>query len=233
MTYTASMRMANYPELSLSLISAARRLFAAPVVLLYALTVLAPTAAAEAEAPDDATAVVDTLHDALLEAMRGGESMGFDGRYDLLAPVVADLFDTPLISRVILGRHWDELDDAQKAEFIELFNQLSTATYANQFDRYAGESFQHAGIEPLTRGRILVKTEMLQSNGDRVRFDYLMHEQDGNWYIISVVANGVNDLSLKRAEYAAVIRSRGYDGLIRELQGKIAEYELAKSGEPG
>lgn len=177
-----------------------------------------------------ATAVVDELHTALLEAMQGGREIGYSGRYEIMAPAVTNLFDTPLIARVILGRHWDELDDSQKDQFIRVFRKLSTATYANQFDRYAGESFEHAGVETLAHGRILVKTEMLQGNGERVRFDYLMHERDENWYIISVVANGVNDLSLKRAEYASVIRSRGFDGLIRELEGKISEYEVAASG---
>ena len=50
-----------------------------------------------------------------------------------------------------------------------------------------------------------------------------MHQaDDGEWMIISVIANGVNDLSLKRAEYAAVLKERGYDGLVADLNKKIA-----------
>ncbi len=33
----------------------------------------------------------------------------------------------------------------------------------------------------------------------------------GKWKIISVIANGINDLSLKRADYSAIIKERGFD----------------------
>lgn len=217
-------------ETSLVLKFLVRRLCVLPAMLLSVMVIAMPVHASDDPDESQATAVVDELHSALLETMRGGADAGYHGRYDIMAPVVTDLFDTQLIARVILGRYWDDLDDSDKDQFIDVFRRLSTATYAHQFDRYSGESFTHAGVEPLTRGRLLVKTEMLQGNGDRVRFDYLMHKRDGNWYIISVVANGVNDLSLKRAEYASVIRSRGFDSLIRELEGKISEYEAGTSG---
>ena len=52
-----------------------------------------------------------------------------------------------------------------------------------------------------------------------------MHENDGQWMIISVIANGVNDLSLKRAEYATVIKNKGFQGLVVDVAGKIADME--------
>ena len=36
----------------------------------------------------DAGAVITKLHAALLSAMKGGASMGYKGRYDLIAPTV-------------------------------------------------------------------------------------------------------------------------------------------------
>lgn len=219
--------MPLYHRVTADLPTFARRLAALLTVSLLLLTASGSLHADDADDYTTATTVVDQLHARLLEAMQGGQEIGYNGRYEIMEPAVADLFDTPLIARVILGRHWDELDASQKDQFMQVFKKLSTATYANQFDRYSGERFEHVGIEQLAHGRILVRTEMLQGNGERVRFDYLMHEHNGNWYIISVVANGVNDLSLKRAEFASVIRSRGFEGLIRELEGKITEYESA------
>ncbi len=52
-----------------------------------------------------------------------------------------------------------------------------------------------------------------------------MHQKEGKWLIISIIANGINDLSLKRAEYGSVIKDRGFQGLIEDITGKIADME--------
>jgi len=175
-----------------------------------------------ATADSSAVEKINEFHDTLLEVMQGGDSLGFQGRYDTLKPIIENNFDTPLIARVVLGRYWQELGDEQKQRFIETFSELSIATYASRFNNYDGEQFEYIGTEPLNKGRILVQTHMVTSDGDTVRFDYLMHQREGNWYIMSVVVRGVNDLSLKRAEYTSIMESQGYDALIRNLQDKIA-----------
>lgn len=174
---------------------------------------------------DTAKTIVDGLHEALLEVMRNGSSLGYSGRYEILEPVITKSFDTTTISQVIMGRYWDDLDTDKQQEFMRLFRELSTATYANRFNEYSNESFQHVSVDNLNKGRLLVRTEFVKNSGEKVKFDYLMHQREGDWYIISVVAQGVNDLSMKRAEYNSVIQSSGFDGLFRNLQDKIAEME--------
>lgn len=169
--------------------------------------------------------IVNELHYHLIEAMRNTESLGYEGRYDKLEPVISSRFDTPLIAKVILSRYWDMLDAEKRSKFIALFNKLSVATYASRFDSYSGEQFVEISREKLKRGRLLVKTELQRVDKKPVKLDYLMHEKDGKWYIISVIANGVNDLSLKRAEYAAVIKDKGYEALIEDVSAKIRDME--------
>lgn len=197
----------------------------------------APAAAEETATADTATTPADIatvsspswtvqqLHTALLEAMQNAEQLGYQGRYEKLKPVISALFDTPLISKVILSRYWNDLSEAQQSGFIELFNRLSTATYASRFDGYDGEEFREVGVKELRKGRQLVQTELLRANKKPVRLDYLVHHTNGEWRIISVIADGVNDLSLKRAEYAVVIKDKGYDGLLKDIQSKIREME--------
>ena len=176
----------------------------------------------------DAVAVVDKLHTALLDAMHHADELGFQGRYAQLQPVISSLFDTPLICKVILSRYWDNLDDQQKSDFIALFNKLSTSTYASRFDGYNGQEFRHVGVQELQKGRLLNKTELTRPDDKPVKLDYLVHHDTGTWLIISVIADGVNDLSLKRAEYAVVIRDKGYDGLLDDIKNKISDLEKGK-----
>ncbi len=165
---------------------------------------------------------VDRLHSALLENMKQGEDLGFSGRYDKLVPVINDNFDVALICKVILGRYWKEMDQQAQAEFIELFRQLTRATYASRFDSYGNHRFSVVAVEGLRKQRNLVKTELLAEGEETVALDYIVQSYGDTWKIISVIANGVNDLSLKRAEYGAVIRERGYDSLVKDIRAKIA-----------
>lgn len=180
------------------------------------------------QAHADAVAVVEQLHAALLDVMKNAGDLGYQGRYDKLQPVISSLFDTPLICKVILSRYWDNLDPQQQSDFIALFNKLSTATYASRFDAYSGQEFHSLSVEELRKGRLLIKTELTRPDDKPVKLDYLVHQDNDKWLIISVIADGVNDLSLKRAEYAVVIRDKGYDGLLNDIKSKISDMEKGK-----
>lgn len=172
-----------------------------------------------------ASQVVAALHEKLLEVMRRGAALGYQGRHQELAPLISRCFDTPVIAKIVLGRHWQALNDAEKAEFAALFERFSAATYASRFKSYDGETFVEVAQAPLNRGRMLVKTELRRPRDEAVSLDYLTHQTGGEWRIIGVVANGVNDLSLKRVEYASVIKEKGYNGLLDAISDKIRAME--------
>ena len=193
--------------------------------LFYACLFLLVSGTAGAAEMDGPAATVERFHGKLLSVMQRAEELGYRGRYEELEPYINGCFDIPFIANVVLGRYRDQVSEAQKTEFTGLFSRSSSATYASRFDGYGGEEFVEISREPMKRGRVLIRTELRRPDGDPVSLDYLLHEKQGKWYIISVSADGVNDLSLKRAEYAAVIKEKGFNGLVKEILFKIAEME--------
>jgi len=172
-----------------------------------------------------ASEVVAQLHQRLIEVMQDSETLGYQGRYAKLAPDISSSFDPPLIARVILSRYWKKLSEEQKVDFITLFNHLSIATYASRFDAYNDEQFFEIAKEALKKVRVLIKTVLRSPDEEPIRLDYVIHPKNGSWLIINVIAEGVSDLSLKRAEYAAVIKEKGFDGLVKDIKGKIHDME--------
>lgn len=177
---------------------------------------------------DEAIKVIEHLHTNLLEVMQAPGTMSFAERYAKLEPTISKIFDTPLISKVILSRYWKDLTQEQQANFIDLFNRQSIATYASRFDSFDDEIFKINTVEQLKKGRLLVRSEIQSNNGSSTNLDYLMQKNNGNWYIISVIADGVNDLSLKRAEYSTVIKKNGYENLVKDIEKKVEEMENRK-----
>ena len=175
------------------------------------------------ESRNAAIEIVEQLHTNLLEVMQTADTMSFAERYAKLEPTISESFYTPLIAKVILSRYWKDLTQEQQTDFIDLFNRQSTATYASRFDSFDDEVFKIKTVEQLKKGRLLIRSEIQSKGEDPVNLDYLMHNNNGNWYIISVIADGVNDLSLKRAEYSAIIKENGYEYLVTSIEQKITD----------
>jgi len=176
-------------------------------------------------ATEEPLQTVDTLHQALLEGMKNAQKLGFQGRYQHLEPVVRGNFDFPRIASIVVGRDWLTLDKPHQQEFLRVFSRLSIDTYADRFDAYAGEQFQYASTRDVKHGRKLVRTKLVKSNGEAVQLDYLLQQKDGKWLILNVVADGVSDLSLKRAEYTHIIKDKGFDTLLDKLREKLTLLE--------
>ncbi len=169
-----------------------------------------------------AKAVVEKLHESLLMAMNGGAQLGLQGREEMLAPVIESSFDFESICRIVTGRYWKSASDEQKARFTSAFKKLSVATYASNFSSFSGEKFQTEGSEA-DHEALIVRTTLRPTQGEPVTLNYLLRQSNEHWRIMNVVAQGVSDLSLKRADYTAVIKTEGFDSLINRLEKKSAE----------
>lgn len=192
------------------------RAVAALLAALLCLCMVAPVAAAT---PRER---VEAFNEALLGAMRAGEAAGFSGRRALLEPILRDTFDLPFIARLALGGHARELDAAALQDFVDRFSEMVVATYASRFDGYSGQRIDVTEVRELRAERQLVRTELVDPDGDRVNLDYVLHQRDGAWRVVNVVANGVSDLSVRRAEYGAIISREGYAVLLSRLDDQIA-----------
>lgn len=178
-----------------------------------------PTLANDDEAA--AIAVVERLHAGLLQAMQRGSELGFTGRRALLAPVVNETFDFATISRIVLGNHWSTLAEPRQRAFTERFAALTIATYADNFASFSGEAFSSTGSERQASS-LIVRTQM-RSDTETVRLDYVL--RGPGWRIVNVLAQGVSDIALKRADYGAVLAKEGFDALLGKLDDKIRQLE--------
>jgi phospholipid transport system substrate-binding protein len=190
-------------------------------VLLLALLVPAMPARAQNEA---AATVVERLHAALIEAMQLGTEAGGAGRRALLAPVIREVFDFDTICRIVTGSHYRNFTDAQRDAFRATFERLSIATYADNFRSFDGERFETLSVVEQSNS-VVVNTRLITGAGEPVALNYVLREVNGGWRVVNVLAQGVSDVALKRAEYTAAIGNDGFDSLLKRLDDKIATLE--------
>lgn len=167
-------------------------------------------------------ATLHTFYGALLGVMKDGQKLGFAGREQKLGPAVTRAFDVPLMTRLVVGLQWPGLSAEEQKQLVAAFTEFSIATYASQFDDYSGERFDvEAKAAPAPGGDVIVKTKLIQSDGEPVQLDYLLRQEQAEWRIIDVFLSGtISQLAARRSEFTAILREQGASGLIAVLKEK-------------
>ncbi|MEM7097580.1 MAG: ABC transporter substrate-binding protein [Pseudomonadota bacterium] len=166
-------------------------------------------------AQDHAQAKVEALHQALLQAMQLSEQAA---REALLTPVIQQTFDLKNIARISVGRTWRKLSQEDQASFTDQLGVLVVATYADRFDSYNEQQFVTDEIKGVKTGHV-VHTRIIRKNDEPVTLDYYLRG-DG---IFNVVADGVSDLSLRRADYNSIIKQNGFAALQAHVALKVEQ----------
>jgi len=149
-------------------------------------------------------------------------STSYSDRIQLLTPIVESSFDTTTVARVALGRNWRKMEDQHKATITDLMGEVIVTSYASRFPTYTQQYFEILGQKSIKSNRVIVRTQ-LHTDSELVDLDYQLVDLDGQWKIFDVVANGVSDLSLKRATYSATFESSGVTGVIEEIRQTIKD----------
>jgi phospholipid transport system substrate-binding protein len=172
---------------------------------------------------ESAVATIASLQQGLIAASR---SAAIEERYRALEPLIAATHDLPYIAEFALRRQWNSLAEADRQSFVAAFERLSVMTYAARFKAVGPDTFRPTRAEPAdASGRIEVKTAIARSGEPDVSLEYLLQQGEQGWRIINVIADGVSDLALKRAEYQRVFAAGGIEGLIAELEEQTRRLE--------
>ena len=163
---------------------------------------------------------VQDLYDALLSTMKNGRTLGQNGRFTQLEPIIRRTFDIASMVRLSVGSSWASLTDAQRQQMAESFGRYISAIYADRFDSYAGQKLQVTGEQPNAVG-VMVRSQIVKANGELVKVDYMMRRNGDSWLISDIYLDGaISEVATRRSEFAAILKSQGIDGLIAALDRK-------------
>jgi len=196
------------------------------LLLTVGLALAAPAAPAAIPEGDTgaARAPVERLTETLLATMKEADALGFEGRYDKLAPVLRDVFDFRFMARLSLGSHWGKLTSDQQDAFTEAFAALSITTFAARFDGYSGQSFDVKAPQDGPRGTLLVPTELIRPEKEPVKISYLMRGDNAAWHAVDIYMKGsYSEIASRRSEYSSILKNEGFEALLQRVRNKAEE----------
>jgi phospholipid transport system substrate-binding protein len=204
------------------------------IVSALILCILALAACPQATFSDDSkpVATIAKFNNALLEAMKRADQLGYQGRFKILEPVIKDVFALSFMGIKSMGRYWKKLTPAQQDLYMKTYTTWTIATYAGRFDGYSGEKFEVSKSSPVDAETVAVKSSMLKSDGERiVDFKYLMRRISGRWQIVDIRIVEVSQLALTRAQFVSVMSKDGFNSLINMLKEKTGAFAGKHKGE--
>ena len=181
--------------------------------------------AVQAAPADPAAAQIDSFDAALIDTMKTGASLGVQGRYRKLQPVVTRAFDIGTMIRFAVGAPWATMTPAQQASLTDAFGRLTTASYAHNFSGYSG---QHIDLDAnvVTRGPDkVVSTHLISPHDAPVAISYRMRQSGGAWKIIDVYYGAISQLTTRRADFAGPLAQGGAPALLTHLN-QLADKQL-------
>jgi phospholipid transport system substrate-binding protein len=187
-----------------------------------------PRPAAAEDFTKEAGTFVQSLGDQAIEIITD-KSLDPAGREHRFHEMFVTRFDVPAIGRFVLGRYWRTATDAQKAEFLKLFEDMIVKTYNNRFTEYKGEQFAVIGTRA-DHDSAMVTANIAQPNGrPPIKVEWRVLNEDGKPKIVDVVIEGVSMSVTQQQEFGSVIQRNGgqVDGLLATMRERVQQQSQA------
>lgn len=136
--------------------------------------------------------------------------------------LLQDNFDMKTIARFSLGRYWKSCTDAQRAEYLKLFEAMIIDVYSRRFSDYNGQKLLVRGARA-DEGKldIIVDSAIIPADGPEIKVDWRVRDKNGTLKVVDIIVEGVSMSLTQRADFASVIQRGGgnVDVLLAHLRG--------------
>ena len=157
---------------------------------------------------DPAVAFVQRLGDKALSSLTASNIAPAE-REARVRSLLRENFDINTIARFSLGTYWRTANEAEKRDFLNLFEDLIVKTYAQRFAEYSGQAFKVIDSEPAGSKDTLVHSQILQKNGPPVTVDWRIRPTGNSLRVIDVIVEDISMSVTQRSDFAAVIQQGG------------------------
>lgn len=137
--------------------------------------------------------------------------------------ILISALDLKTIGQRALGRHWRQSSAADRAQYQKLFRDYVVNIYAMQFGNLAGEEFSVLRHHAASTGESVVLARITRQYGGPLDISFKLRKTDFGYRIVDVGTAGVSLVVTKRAEFDAIVRREGLNGLLHRLSEKSTE----------
>ncbi len=205
-----------------------RRLSAAVAPAAAILLLVRSDAAAATDLASRAASFIQQRGSEVVAIVNGNSAT--DQKRDDVARVLRESVDITGVAQFVLGRHWRTANDAQRKEYLTLFEETLVRNLSSRFGELRGVTFSVGRNQMASEQEAVVTTVVARPHHPAITLDRRVADVGGTPRIVDLVAEGTSLRITQRSEYSAVVqRSGGMDGLLRAMRQQLAQMEAAET----
>jgi phospholipid transport system substrate-binding protein len=195
-------------------------------------TLFIPVAQAQVLAPD---VLVKTITEEVVTVLKEDKDIQAGDTKkvaSLIETKVLPHFNFTRMTRLAMARNWRLASPDQQAVLTNEFRTLLVRTYSTAISSYREQKIDYKPLRAKPEDtEVTVKAEVRQPGSTQpVSIDYEMEKTSNGWKVYDVKVGGVSLVTTYRETFAAEVKDRGVDGLIKSLAEKNRSGERLKPG---
>lgn len=143
-------------------------------------------------------------------------------RREKIMSLITHGFDFREMSKRVLGKTWQEIDDKERDNFTRLMTKLLENVYIGKLESFSGQTLEYVG-ETIKEDRSQVSV-LLDNAGVKIPIHYIMRKTDARWMVYDINIEGVSLVRNYQEQFKAIIRKDNYEGLVKVMEEKINSF---------
>jgi phospholipid transport system substrate-binding protein len=138
-------------------------------------------------------------------------------------------FASAAIGKWVLGRYWNQATEAERQEYLRLFEDYIVYGYVKRFGNYSGEKLQILRAASNDKQTVTVFSEFIRPGGEKpINVDWRVGHDADTYRITDVMVEGTSLSQTLRSDFASTIHQGGgkVESLLAVLREKVAEFRL-------
>ncbi|QFU24486.1 ABC transporter substrate-binding protein [Shewanella eurypsychrophilus] len=154
---------------------------------------------------------------------------------DHLKVIVSDelmpYIDYKYASYKVMGTHLKATTKEQRQRFVKAFQGYLVSTYAQAFTEYTDQQVKFSPAKDFSQEKMVnVNIEIFEAGRPPIKLAFKVRRlKDNSWKAFDLVAEGVSLLASKSSEISNLIRQKGIDSVILELEQRTKGHISSKA----
>jgi phospholipid transport system substrate-binding protein len=175
-------------------------------------------------APVEAGSAMEAMKETIDQALKVLEDESLQSpeksreRLESLEDIIGKRFDYREMGKRTLGKYWPQFSEADREEFVRLFQRFLSKTYAGNVDGYSGEQVQY--LKERRKGDFAEVRTAVNSDKSTTSIYYRLLKSSNTWKVYDVVIEGVSLVKNFRSQFGRIIEAESAKGLLEKLRTK-------------
>ncbi|MBX7146577.1 MAG: ABC transporter substrate-binding protein [Alphaproteobacteria bacterium] len=158
-------------------------------------------------------------------ATLSNKSNGFNEREKLMRHFLDNYADIDSMGKFIVGRHWNNASEADKAEYLKTFRDYNAKNFAALLSSYSGEKLEVLKTTNVAGDYATVQSVITGSKAsDKIRVDWRLRKEGESYKVVDFMVEGLSQAATLRDDFASTLNG-GLASLTEALKKKIVQIQ--------